>query len=104
MIDCITNMINNIMYHSGIDFEVCNNEIFESFSYDLKKYVSSIIHAMKKKDITFVIVTNEMGLAPISASRYTRRFVQLQGEINQMLFNDSDEVYFLIGGIGNKIK
>lgn len=102
MIDCITNMLNNIMYHRNIDFETCDNIIFEDFSKEVKKYVQRIIDSMSKTN--FVIVTNEMGLGGVSANRYTRRFVQLQGEINQMFCKASDEVYFVLSGIANKIK
>lgn len=104
MIDCVTNMINNIMYHSNIDFERCSNEIFDDFCDKMKSYVSNISYEMKKNDITFVIVTNEMGLSVIPMGRYTRRFIQLQGEINQIICSASDEVYFVISGIENRIK
>lgn len=104
MIDCITNMLNNLMYHSGIDFENCSNDEFEEFANATLNYVQKIISAMRQKEMSFVIVTNELGLSTIDVSRYTRRFVSLHGIINQKICTNSDEVYNVIAGIVNKIK
>lgn len=104
MIECITNMINNLMYYSNIDFENCSNEEFESFCFSVKDYAKNIIRSMKNSKSSFVLVTNEMGLCVIAANRYTRRFVALQGELNQIFCEISDGVYFVISGIATKIK
>lgn len=104
MIDCVTNMINNVMYHSKIDFDVCNNDVFDEFVCELKAYVDRIIKAMNKSTSNIVIVSSELGLSVIAMNIYTRRFVMLQGEINQMLASNSDEVYFVMSGIASKIK
>lgn len=104
MIECLTNMINNLMYHSKIDFENCSNDVFEDFCKDVKSYCENILKSMKSLNSSFVIVTNEMGLAVLPEYRYSRRFVLLQGELNQMFCEKSDDVYFVISGIPTKIK
>ncbi|MGP1488152.1 MAG: bifunctional adenosylcobinamide kinase/adenosylcobinamide-phosphate guanylyltransferase [Peptoanaerobacter stomatis] len=104
LLDCVTNMINNLMYHSKIDFETCDNDIFVKFCADVKKYVQKILNSMKSSKCKFVIITNEIGLCVIPANRYTRRFVQLHGEINQIFTKISDEVYFVVSGTCMKIK
>ena len=104
MIDCVGGMLNNLMYNSKIDFETCSDEVYENFANDVKTYVRRILSSMQKKNIKFVIVTNELGLSTVSISKYVRRYVSLHGEINQMFCGISDEVYFLLSGIATKIK
>jgi adenosylcobinamide kinase/adenosylcobinamide-phosphate guanylyltransferase len=104
MIDCVSGMLNNLMYNSKIDFETCLDEVYENFANDVKTYVRRILSSMQKKNIKFVIVTNELGLSTVSISKYVRRYVSLHGEINQMFCGISDEVYFLLSGIATKIK
>lgn len=104
MIDCISGMLSNLMYHSKIDFETCSDRIYEDFAKGVISYVKKILSSMQKKNISFVVVTNELGLSTIDVSRYVRRYVSLHGEINQMFCGISDEVYFLMSGIATKIK
>ena len=104
MIDCVSGMLNNLMYNSKIDFETCLDEVYENFANDVMTYVRRILSSMQKKNIKFVIVTNELGLSTVSISKYVRRYVSLHGEINQMFCGISDEVYFLLSGIATKIK
>ena len=35
MIDCVSGMLNNLMYNSKIDFETCLDEVYENFANDL---------------------------------------------------------------------
>ena len=104
MIDCVSGMLSNLMYNSKIDFETCSDKIYDDFAKGVISYVQKILSSMQKKNISFVIVTNELGLSTINVSRYVRRYVSLHGEINQMFCGISDEVYFMLSGIATKIK
>ena len=104
MIDCVSGMLSNLMYNSKIDFETCPDKIYEDFANYVISYVKEILSSMQKKNISFVIVTNELGLSTVNMSKYVRRYVSLHGEINQMFCGVSDEVYFMLAGIATKIK
>jgi adenosylcobinamide kinase/adenosylcobinamide-phosphate guanylyltransferase len=51
-----------------------------------------------------VFVTNEIGLGGTSANVMQRKFMDLQGFINQYIAAHADEVYLLVSGIGVRIK
>lgn len=104
MIDCVSGILSNLMYNSKIDFETCPDKIYEDFANYVTSYVKEILSSMQKKNISFVIVTNELGLSTVNMSKYVRRYVSLHGEINQMFCGVSDEVYFMLAGIATKIK
>jgi adenosylcobinamide kinase/adenosylcobinamide-phosphate guanylyltransferase len=59
---------------------------------------------MKKVDASFIIVSNEVGLGLVPASRVGRLYRDLLGKANQMLAQCVDEVYLMAAGLPVKIK
>ncbi|MCM1218390.1 MAG: bifunctional adenosylcobinamide kinase/adenosylcobinamide-phosphate guanylyltransferase [Lachnospiraceae bacterium] len=57
-----------------------------------------------KKNATFIIVTNEVGMGGISPNKMQRVFADLQGTINQYVASVAQEVYMTLPGIPVKIK
>ena len=53
---------------------------------------SQILSAMKERQATFWIVTNEVGLGIVPDTRLGRYFRDLQGRVNQMIAKEASEV------------
>ena len=84
ILDCITLLVNNLMFTDGIDIDNASEE--------------------EKTDLYFVMVTNEIGLGVVPGYKLGRVYCDFVGRINQMLGKLSDEVYFVVCGIPTKIK
>ena len=92
LIDCLTLWATNWFFEK--------NEDVKRASLALKEQIGSL----HKKDATFIIVTNEVGLGGVSANSIQRKFADLQGDVNQYVASIAEEVYLTISGIPVKIK
>ncbi|MDE5793831.1 MAG: bifunctional adenosylcobinamide kinase/adenosylcobinamide-phosphate guanylyltransferase [Muribaculaceae bacterium] len=92
LIDCLTLWATNWFFEK--------NEDVNGAALALKEQIESL----HKKDATFIIVTNEVGLGGVSANSMQRKFADLQGDVNQYVASIAEEVYLTISGIPVKIK
>ncbi|WP_234982447.1 bifunctional adenosylcobinamide kinase/adenosylcobinamide-phosphate guanylyltransferase [Limosilactobacillus caccae] len=53
---------------------------------------------------SMVIVSDEVGLGVVPATKQTRVLRDLYGEVNQLIAQHADNVYFVVSGIPQKIK
>ncbi|HIE33145.1 MAG TPA: bifunctional adenosylcobinamide kinase/adenosylcobinamide-phosphate guanylyltransferase, partial [Thermodesulfobacteriaceae bacterium] len=51
-----------------------------------------------------ILVSNEIGLAPVAADALTRRYVNLLGELNRELSERCEEVLLVVAGQSLKLK
>lgn len=65
---------------------------------------SQILSAMKKRQATFWVVTNEVGLGIVPDTRLGRYFRDLQGRVNQLIAKEASEVYLVICGLAQQLK
>ena len=65
---------------------------------------SQMLSAMKKREATFWIVTNEVGLGIVPDTRLGRYFRDLQGRVNQLIAKEASEVYLVICGLAQQLK
>ena len=65
---------------------------------------SQILCAMKERQATFWIVTNEVGLGIVPDTRLGRYFRDLQGRVNQLIAKEASEVYLVICGLAQQLK
>jgi adenosylcobinamide kinase/adenosylcobinamide-phosphate guanylyltransferase len=104
ILDCITLLINNLMFKFDIDYETCNgNEVDEIEKYILNQ-VRLLIEEIKKTDLFVVMVTNEIGMSIVPANRLSRIYTDIAGRINQYIAKESNEVYLVVSSIPMKIK
>ncbi len=82
LIDCLTVWLGNLIY-----YQKDIGEYFQEFSKTLQKIPFPVI-----------MVSNEVGLGPISADPQTRLFVEKLGLLNQEIACHCDQVYLLIAG------
>ena len=65
---------------------------------------SQILSAMKERQATFWIVTNEVGLGIVPDTRLGRYFRDLQGRVNQVIAKEASEVYLVSCGLAQQLK
>ncbi|MNE76222.1 Bifunctional adenosylcobalamin biosynthesis protein CobU [compost metagenome] len=58
----------------------------------------------KSENANIIIVTNEIGMGVHAETHIGRKFVELQGWMNQFLAANADEVVLMVSGIPVKIK
>ena len=63
-----------------------------------------ILHARQHYQQSMVIVSNEVGLGVVPATKQTRVLRDIYGKVNQLLAQQATKVYFVISGIATQIK
>lgn len=91
IIDCLTLLITNLMLDGYSD----------SF---IEKEIKSGFKLLKKIGCDSIVVSNEVGLGIVPENSLARRFRDVAGRVNQSVARMSDEVYFMVSGLGMKIK
>ncbi|MGL4914004.1 MAG: bifunctional adenosylcobinamide kinase/adenosylcobinamide-phosphate guanylyltransferase [Romboutsia sp.] len=104
ILDCVTLLVNNLMFTYEIDIDKATQEEINELEKYIKNQVSKLINEIKKTDLYFVSVTNELGMAVVPANKLSRVYTDIVGRINQQIASLSDEVYFVVSGIPMKIK
>lgn len=104
ILDCVTLMVNNLMFEENIDYDHISNEEINELEAYIKSEFEKLLMEVRKTNLYFVIVTNEIGLSPVAANRLTRIYTDIIGRMNQLIAKEADEVYFVISGIPMQIK
>lgn len=104
MLDCITTLISNYMFDSGLDFDNCHVEDVNILEAKVKEDVISLISLCKKLGKNLILVSNEVGLGIVPAYYMGNYFRDISGRINASIASLSDNVYFMVAGIPMKIK
>lgn len=63
-----------------------------------------IVTALRETAQSMIIVTNEVGLGIVPATKQTRILRDMYGQVNQRLAQVADSVYFVISGLPQKLK
>ncbi len=92
VMDCVTLWLSNFFIDT-------KNNVEESLS--LAK--DELAKAFQKK-CTWIIISNEIGMGVHATTEIGRKFVELQGWINQHIATRADEVVFMVSGIPMIIK
>ena len=104
ILDCVTLLVNNLMFTYEIDIDNSTQDEINELEKYIKEQVEKLLIEIKKTNLYFVIVTNELGLGGVSINKLTRIYTDIIGRINQQIATHSDEVYFVVSGIPMKIK
>jgi adenosylcobinamide kinase/adenosylcobinamide-phosphate guanylyltransferase len=92
VLDCITLWLTNIFSDQGFDLEKALNEAKKEWNL------------FTKQEFTLLVVTNEIGMSLHAQTESGRKFVELQGRINQYIAGMANEAYLMVSGISVKIK
>lgn len=102
IVDCITLLINNILDQFGArPDEPGNAPLIEEM---VAGEISQLIDCIDRIDAGFIIVTNEVGLGLVPANTISRLYRDLLGRANQMLAQQSREVYLMVAGLPLPVK
>lgn len=56
------------------------------------------------EDFTIIIITNEIGMGMHAETHIGRKFVELQGSVNQYIAKKAEKVTFLVSGLPMQVK
>ncbi len=92
LIDCITLWLYNIYYANKIDHEVAIKIAKEEWD----KFII--------QEFELIVISNELGMGVHGTTEEIRKFVELQGWMNQYIAGKADEAWLMVSGIPMKIK
>ena len=83
----------------------CTNYFFELQDVDAAlKALKAEFDKFTAHDATYIFVTNEIGMGGVSENAVQRKFIDLQGWMNQYVASQADEVILMVSGIPLKVK
>jgi adenosyl cobinamide kinase/adenosyl cobinamide phosphate guanylyltransferase len=92
IIDCLTMWISNLLYIDQCD------------SSEIIVRAEDLAFLLEYLDKKILVVSNELGMGIIPASKESREYRRLAGEVNQVFARSSIEAYLVVSSIGVKIK
>ncbi len=92
ILDCLTFWVSNLIYSKKLE----RDKILE--------LAEKTAHYLVTIEKTALVVTNELGMGIIPENEEVRNYRKIAGEVNRIFARMSDEAYFIISGIGVKIK
>jgi adenosylcobinamide kinase/adenosylcobinamide-phosphate guanylyltransferase len=102
ILDCITLLVSNIFCrYDEKQFAGIPDEILEA---GVTEEINGVIECLKKPAVTFIIVSNEVGLGIVPYNRMGRLYRDYLGRANQSLAGVADEVFLVVAGIPVRIK
>ena len=104
IMDCVTLMVNNLMFTYGIDVDKATSKELDELENYIRDQIEKLLDAVKKTNLYFVIVSNEIGMGIVPANKLSRIYRDFVGRANQLIGKYSDEVYFVVSGIPMKVK
>jgi adenosylcobinamide kinase / adenosylcobinamide-phosphate guanylyltransferase len=91
VLDCLTLWLSNLRGRRLGDLAV-------------SEATKDLLRAIRKTKARVVIVSNELGLGLVPATKPVRAFRDLAGRVNQQMAAEADEVYLTISGIPLRLK
>ena len=108
LVDCLTNMITNIIFENkNIDWDNFEKRMYIQTLEKLNKNVENSVNKLLNVTNEFenvIIVSNELGMGLVPSYPVGRYFREIAGKMNQIVAEKADEVYFVVSGIPMKIK
>ncbi len=105
LLDCLTNMVSNLMIiDNDRDWEKITMEELSKIKERMTKDINEILDFVKENDIDMIIVSNELGMGLVPDNYLGRYFREIAGKINQIAAKKSEEAYFVVSGIPMRLK
>ena len=102
IVDCITLLVSNILgQYDDQTIERIDAGLIEKKVVD---EIDELVECINRLDASFIVVTNEVGTGLVPATKTGRLYRDLLGRANQLLAQQSDEVYLMVAGLPVKIK
>lgn len=104
LLDCITVLTSNIMFHISKDVEYIDYELQKKIEDKVILELEKLILEIQAKDYNLILVTNEVGDSIVPEHHVSRVFRDIQGRVNQRIASIANMVYLVCCGIPVKIK
>ena len=91
VLDCLTLWLSNM---KGLRLR--DGDVFDA--------TASLLGAIRATKARVVIVSNELGLGLVPATKPVRAFRDLAGKVNQQVAAEADEVYLTVSGLPLRLK
>ena len=88
VVDCLTLWLSNLMYHGR----------------DVDAATADLVACLGDAPCRVVLVSNEIGLAPVPENALARRFRDAQGRLNQAVAQTADHVELVVAGLPTVLK
>lgn len=93
VLDCVTLWLTNLFFdHQGKSVD----EVLEMAKAEFDE--------LMKKDVTLIVISNEIGLGGHAENAVARRFTDLQGWMNQYIADQADEATLMVAGLPLQLK
>jgi adenosylcobinamide kinase/adenosylcobinamide-phosphate guanylyltransferase len=92
VVDCVTLWLTNLCSDAKWDASAAH----DAASAELRRAFAI--------DATWIFVSNELGMAPHAATEAARKFVDVQGFVNQEIAERADAVILMVAGIALAVK
>jgi adenosylcobinamide kinase/adenosylcobinamide-phosphate guanylyltransferase len=92
IIDCLTFWVSNLIYRQNFDHA------------RIQRLAETTALCVRDAVQQSLVITNEVGLGVIPHTEEGRLFRKIAGEVNQIFARHSAQAYFVVSGIGTKIK
>ena len=97
ILDCLTLLISNLILDKGDGETTVREE-------DILGEVENLVQAAKEVKSQVIVVSNEVGLGVVPATRLGCLFRDIAGRANQLVAREADEVYLMWAGIATRVK
>jgi len=92
VMDCVTLWLTNFYFDTNYNPQTT----FEQAKSEFDK--------LAKQEFTLIVISNEIGMGLHATTESSRKFVEIQGWINQHIAKISEEVFLMVSGVPLKIK
>jgi adenosylcobinamide kinase/adenosylcobinamide-phosphate guanylyltransferase len=104
LLDCLSLMVNNLIYYSDLDFENIDFHKLDEFDKMLEAELLDLIKISRASNKNLILVSNEIGMGIVPNDPLSRAYRDMLGRLNRIAQENSDEAYFLVSGIPIKLK
>lgn len=105
IIDCITILLFRLIHKYRLDeLEIIDSRLEKKIEDEIGLFFNEFIKLAVSSSLKFIIVSNEIGMGVVPSYPLGRVFRDLMGAVNKQIAAASDEAYFFIAGLKQKIK
>jgi adenosylcobinamide kinase/adenosylcobinamide-phosphate guanylyltransferase len=91
LLDCLTLWLSNLLLRGNDDLKMMEE-------------IERLVHSLRERQISVIIVSNEVGMGIVPADPLSRRFRDLSGIANQKIAALADTVIFMVSGMSVFLK
>jgi len=105
IIDCITILLFRLIHKYRLDeMEIIDSNLEKKIEDETGLFFTMFLELVRSGNVKFILVSNEVGMGVVPSYPLGRAFRDLMGAVNKQIAAASDEVYFFIAGLKQKLK